>query len=142
VEWERPYCTGHYDPPQVNADCRAACEAQVDAELRCQPGQAEVAVTGGPTPEMQARIDRVGAAVRVGLASIQSTRAKVQRLQESGRALSQHLRALPDTVRSVGVGAALCSTAAASDITRSLASVSMSFEVSVSVSASVSASAG
>lgn len=140
VEWERPYCTGHYEPGSVNADCRAACEATVDARMECTRGETEVVVSGGPDAEAQARIAKVQAAVRAGLAEIALIRERVQRLRESGRALGNSLDSLPEAIREVGVGAAACSTGAAADIANSLGSISMSFEVSVSVSASVSAS--
>ncbi|MBX3273362.1 MAG: hypothetical protein KF729_24070 [Sandaracinaceae bacterium] len=142
VEWQRPYCTGHYEPPQVDADCRAACEARVNATMTCEPGHAEMVVTGGPDAEAQARIERVRGAVRVGLAQLAVIRARTERLVDSGRALGQHLQNLPDAVRAVGIHAAACSAGALADIQQSLATTTVTLEVSVSVSASVSASAG
>ncbi|MEQ8886925.1 MAG: hypothetical protein RID93_04780 [Sandaracinaceae bacterium] len=142
VEWQEPYCTGHYDPPQVNADCRAACEASVEAQMECRPGQAEVIVSGGPGPEAQARLEKVRAAVRAGLASVQLVHERVERMQRSGRVIIDSMQNLPDAIRTVGVSAAACSAGALSDLQQSLASVSVSVEVSVSVSASVNANAG
>ncbi|MGF1465285.1 MAG: hypothetical protein ACFCGT_04055 [Sandaracinaceae bacterium] len=141
VEWERPYCTGEYNPPQVNADCRAACEASVDARLECRPGEAELIVRGGPDAEARARAARVRSAVAAGYAQIVTLRDRARRLRASGRVLGQRLGNVPEAIRTVGVGAAACTTAAISDIGRSVASVSMSVEVSVSVTASVSAGA-
>ncbi|HJL18619.1 MAG TPA: hypothetical protein RMH99_23360 [Sandaracinaceae bacterium LLY-WYZ-13_1] len=142
VEWQEPYCTGHYDPPQVSADCQAACEARVEASMECRPGEAELVVSGGPGPDVQARLERVREAVRVGLATVLTVRERVQRLRESGRAVLAQLEQLPDSVRSVGVSAAACSAGALADLRSSLAAVSVSVEVSVSVSASVSAGTG
>jgi len=142
VEWERPYCTGTYEPPQVNADCRAACEARVDASLECRPGSAELAVTGGPDEAAQARIARVRAAIEVGLANVQAIHARTERLVASGREVVSRMRSLPDAIREVGLHAAACSAGALADMQQSVASISVTVEVSVSVSASASATAG
>lgn len=142
VEWVEPHCTGHYEPPRVSAECRAACEARVDASMQCEPGQAELAVTGGPDAEAQARIERVRAAVRVGVAQLAAIHARTERLVESGRVLVRQMQNMPEAIRAIGIQAAACSAGAVADLQQSLASVSMSVEVSVSVSASVNASAG
>ncbi len=142
VEWQRPYCTGHYEPPQVSAECRAACEARVDASMTCEPGQAELAVSGGPDADALARIERVRAAVRVGLAQLALIHARTERLVDSGRTLVRQLETLPEAVRAVGIQAAACSAGALADLQNSLASMSVTLEVTVTVSASVQASAG
>ncbi|MEZ4336279.1 MAG: hypothetical protein R3B82_06600 [Sandaracinaceae bacterium] len=126
----------------MSAECRAACEARVDASMTCEPGQAELAVTGGPDAEALARIERVRSAVRVGLAQLAVIHARTERLVESGRNLVRQLQNLPEAVREVGIAAAACSAGAVADLQESLASVSMTVEVSVTVSASVNASAG
>lgn len=142
VEWQEPYCTGSYTPPQVDADCRAACEARVEASMECTPGTAELVVTGGPDAEAEARLARVREAIRVGLASVLATRERMQRIQESGRRVLAELEQLPAAVRTLGVSAAVCSAGALADLTSSMQTVTVSVEVSVSVSASASASAG
>lgn len=142
VEWQEPYCTGDYRPPQVSAECRAACDAQVEATMECHPGRAELVVSGGPDAETQARAERLRTAVAQGLATVMTTRERVQRLQESGRVVMSQLRELPSAIREVGISAAACSAGALADIEESLAAVSVTAEVSVSVSASFSASAG
>lgn len=142
VEWQEPHCTGDYRPPEVGAECNAACDAQVDASLECEPGQAELVVTGGPDAETQARAARLRAAVTEGLAVVLTVRQRVERLEESGRAVVAQLQALPAAIRDVGISAAACSAGALADIQQSMAAVSITLEVSVSVSASFSATAG
>lgn len=142
AEWERPYCTGRYDPPEVNADCQAACDARVEASMECRPGEAELVVGGGPDEATLARAERVRQAISVGLVTVMTVRERVRRLQDSGRLVLTRLENLPDAVRTVGVSAAACSAGALADLQSSLSSVSVSVEVSVSVSASASASAG
>lgn len=137
VEWERPYCTGNYDPPQVNADCNAACEAHVDASLECRPGQAELIVSGGPDAEAIERLERVRAAVRVGLGNINTIHERLTRLQHSARDVIARMNGLPATIREVGIGAAACSAGAVADLQRSLSTITVTLEVSVTVSASV-----
>ncbi|MCC6874080.1 MAG: hypothetical protein IT378_07205 [Sandaracinaceae bacterium] len=140
VEWQRPYCTGHVRPPQVSAECRASCEARVDAHLECRPGRAELVVTGGPDEATQARAARVRAAIADGLATVLEVRQRVERLRESGQAVIAQMQSLPEAIRSVGISAAACSAGALADLRDSMASVSVTFEVSVSVSASASVS--
>ncbi|MFK7989451.1 MAG: hypothetical protein AB8I08_25770 [Sandaracinaceae bacterium] len=139
VEWERPVCTGRYEPAQIDAECQAACEARVDATLECTPASAELIVTGEPDPETEARRARVHAAIAAGMGQILTVRARVERLQRSGRRVVGELQNVPEAIRTVGVGAAACSAGAVADLQSSLASVTVTAEVSVSVSASVSA---
>lgn len=142
VEWQEPYCTGDYRPPQVSAECNAACDAQVHASMDCQPGQAELVVSGGPDAATEARAAKLRAAVADGLAVVLTVRERVRRLEDSGRAVIAQLQSLPAAIRDVGVSAAACSAGALADLQASLAAVTITAEVSVSVSASFSASAG
>jgi hypothetical protein len=142
VEWQEPTCTGTYRAPEVSAECNAACDAQVDASVECQPGQAELVVSGGPDAETQARAAKLRAAVAEGYGAILAVRQRVERLEESGRAVLAQLQQLPNAIRDVGISAAACSAGALADIQESMAAVSVTLEVSVSVSASFSATAG
>ena len=142
VEWERPRCTGEMRPPQVSAECRAACDAQVNAQVECQPGRAELVVTGGMDAEAEARAARVREAIAIGMGTVITVRERVQRLNASGREVVSRMRELPSAIRTLGVTAAACSTAALANFQQSMSSVSVTLEVSVSVSASASASAG
>ena len=142
VEWQRPHCTGRYTPPQVDANCRAACEAHADASLECQPGQAELIVEGGPDEATLERLERVRNAVRVGLGTVATIRERVARLQESARAVQRLLNNLPAAVREIGISAAACSAGALADLGDSVSQISVTLEVSVSVSASLNASGG
>ncbi len=125
----------------MNAECRAACDAQVHASMECQPARAELVVTGGPDEETQARAARLRETVAQGLATVLTVRERMRRLRESGRVVLTELQRLPDTVEQVGVGAAACSAGALVGLEQSLSSISVTAEVSVSVSASFTASA-
>jgi hypothetical protein len=142
VEWERPYCTTDYEPPQVDAECRAACEARVEASMECTPGSTELVVTNPPSGETLARIERLRAAVAAGLAQVHVVRARMERLRDSGGDVLRHVQRLPNTVQAVGISAAACAAAAGADLTQSMSSASVTLDVSVSVSASFSATAG
>ena len=38
VEWQQPRCTGTVRPPSASAECRASCDARIDAQAQCRPG--------------------------------------------------------------------------------------------------------
>lgn len=137
VEWQEPYCTGSITPPNVSADCRAACDARMDAEVNCQPGQVEVTIDGELEADMAERAARVRAAIRTGAGTILTLRARLQRLRRSGEQVLRLARDLPGAVGNIGVGAAACAAASIEVLRASTMSVSVSVEVSVEVSGSL-----
>lgn len=139
VEWERPYCTTDYQPAQVDAECNASCNARVQASMECTPGRVELVVTGGPTGETAARVERLREAAAEGISQLGVVRARMERLRETGAVVLRHIQRLPDNVRALGVAAGACAVAAGTDLQQSLASTTVTFEVSVSVSASFEA---
>lgn len=46
AEFKEPKCTGEVKPPEMSADCKAHCDAQVNAKMECTPAQVGVAITG------------------------------------------------------------------------------------------------
>ena len=133
VEYQEPRCTGSYRAPSVSADCNASCEASVQAEASCEPGQFEMRVSGGAD---EAQVERLRAAFR-HFAQLGVIKEKLRRLRDSGRALVDTARNLRG-MREAGLQAIACVTEAAAVIPNAAANVSVSVEVSVSVSASAS----
>lgn len=140
VAYREPYCTGRVRRPNVSGRCQASCDAHVEAEARCTPGEAHVALTGGLDADGQARLARVQEALRDGVSAVLSLRARAERLRTSATEMAEIAPTLPESAAAVGIGASLCATAASGAVVQSMASVSVSVEVSVSFSASASAS--
>jgi hypothetical protein len=139
IAYREPYCTGRVRRPTASARCRAACDARIEAEARCTPGQAQIAIEGGLDAESQARLVRVQTAMREGVTAILALRERVQRLRDSGAEIVRLAPEIPSAAAAVSLGAVACATAAAAATAEAAASLSVSVEVSVSFSASVSA---
>lgn len=137
VAFEAPRCTGRVVPPSVNADCRAACDARLDAHAQCTPGRVDLAVQGSVSDDLAPRVARLRAALGGGVATIVQLRQRAERVARSGVALGRAMGELPSAARTVGVQAGLCATAAAAATAQAVASVNISVQVSVEVSGSV-----
>ncbi|MAT27084.1 MAG: hypothetical protein CMN29_19395 [Sandaracinus sp.] len=138
VDYQEPRCTGHYRAPEVDVDCQASCEARLQADAQCQPGELEVRVTG----DVDAAADRV-ARLRAALSQFRQLaviREKARHVKEAGEDLVAAARRLRGAGQA-GADAVLCLAEAAAVIPNAMASVSVSVEVSVSVSASASVQA-
>lgn len=141
VEYREPYCTGTVRAPEVSSRCQASCDARVEAQARCTPGEMTMNVSGLSDPALVARVDRVRAAIHEGAASILAIRTRTERLRDSGRAIVEIAPGLPEAAATVSIGAVACASAAAASTAEAMSSVSVSVDVSVEVSASFSASA-
>ena len=138
VAYTEPRCTGRLVPPQVDADCRASCEARVSAQATCTPGQASVVVANNLSPELQARSTRLRTALMNGLPAVVAAHEKRVRLQAAGSAMVNSGAAVPSAIGELGASAAACALMATSALPRATLQVSVSIEVSASVSASAS----
>jgi hypothetical protein len=140
VAFEEPRCTGTMRPPKVEAECEAACNAKLDAEARCTPGEAHVAVRGAVESNLEERVAKVRGAIEGAGGAVFATRAKLERLVGSGKLLLRAADDVPKAVGEIGVSAAACAAESAAGIINASASISVSFEASVSVSGAISAS--
>ena len=140
VEYQEPRCSGTVKPPKASAECRASCDAQIEAQASCEPGHTDIAVSGGATVD-EAKLARIRSALRAGYGQMLATGEKLRRIKRAGQELKTAGKNLKG-VGSLGMRAAACVTEAASLLPTALASVSASVEVQVSFTASVSASAG
>jgi len=139
VEFQQPSCTGTVTPPRMSADCRAACDARLDAQASCTPGGAELRITGNVDTNLGDKVRRVQAALAGGFGQVLMLRGRLERTARSGAALSRSIADLPSAARSIGITAAACATSAIAATTQAVASVNVSVSVSVQVSGSVSA---
>lgn len=139
VEMTEPRCTGEVRPPELEAECSASCDARLNAEARCEPGRAEVVITGNLDSNLQARAEALKEAISVGWGTILAVKTKLERLAASGQAMVRTAEEVPGAVGSLGLQAGACATQAAAMIPRATASISVSVEVSASVSGSAGA---
>ena len=142
VDYEAPRCTGEVRPPSVSAECKASCDAKMEASMECEPGSAEVVVRGEVSSNMEEKVARVKAALKAGWAQLQAIKAKLQRLKASGNAVLEAGRGLRGSGGAMLSTAGSCVVEAVGILPAAIASVGVSVDVSVSVSASVSGSAG
>lgn len=136
VEFQEPRCTGTVRPPRVEAECQASCDARLEAEAECRPGQARVNIAGGLSPEAEAKAARLRAAFEHGYGSILAAAKKLERLGRAGRAMIQIGGEVPGAVASLGLAAGACATQAVALLPQATAKVTVSVEVSASLSAS------
>lgn len=51
VEMEAPKCSGEVKPPEMSAECKANCDAKLNAELECTPARVMVKLSGAADAE-------------------------------------------------------------------------------------------
>jgi hypothetical protein len=139
VEFQEPTCTGTVRPPRVEAECQASCDARLEAEAECRPGEARVDIQGGLSPEAEAKAARLRAAFEHGFGSVQLVAKKLERLGRAGARMIEVGAEVPGAVGALGLAAAGCATQAVALLPQATAKVSVSIEVSASLSASTSA---
>ncbi len=138
VAFTEPRCTGHVRPPSVSAECQASCDANMDAQMTCEPGRVELEVTGRVGTDLRAKVEALKAAFLAGFGEILAIKVKIERLVASVGHLIEMAADLPAAVASVGLSATSCIQAQLQAVTGTM---SGSLTVSVEVSASVSGSA-
>ncbi len=142
VDFTAPKCTGTIKPPEVEADCKAACDAAINADASCEPGEVEVVIAGNVSSNLEETLGRVRAALKAGYAGVIATGARLKRIKATGRGMVDATKQLGGTGRALGLSAVACITEAAALVPRATASVSVSIEVQASVAGSVSSEKG
>lgn len=135
VAYTEPRCTGTVRPPSVRADCRASCDARMNAQAHCTPGYTHVNVSGRVASNLEERVTHLRNAINMGFGEIAAMHAKLERLGASAREMTQTAGQLPRALGDLGLGATACFTAATAALPRASASISVSIEVSASFSA-------
>jgi hypothetical protein len=69
VEMEAPKCTGKLEPPKVSAECKAKCDARVQAHASCTPPHIALRITGSADAAASAKFQ---AAVEKNLPAVLS----------------------------------------------------------------------
>jgi hypothetical protein len=55
VDFQEPKCTGKLEPPKVSAECKAKCDARVQAHASCTPPHIALKISGGADAALQAK---------------------------------------------------------------------------------------
>lgn len=139
VEYKEPRCTGELKAPEVDADCRASCDAKVSANAKCTPPKARLKITGKVKGDAEAKVAKLQAAVESSIGEIAALQAKLKLVASSGEALVKMSGEVPSAVGDLGLRAAACAGEAVAKLPKAAAQVSASVEVSVNLSASASA---
>ncbi len=137
VAYTAPRCTGHVVPPHMSAQCKASCNAKVQAHATCTAGHTEVVIRGNIGSNIVDRVNKVRAAIEAGFDAIKAVEAKLHLLAESGQEMVQTAHDVPGAVGTLGMQAVQCATNAVGQFPQATASISVSVQVSASVSGSV-----
>jgi hypothetical protein len=144
VEMQAPKCTGKVEPPQMSAECKAKCDASVQAKAECTPPHIVVRITGAADAQAEAKLRTalekdLGAVIKVAAGT---GRGAVE--------LADNMKVVIEGVQAgvTGAGDAMtvarlqaCIAAPFKGALDAVANVKASVNVSVSVQASASGSA-
>ncbi|HEY8092078.1 MAG TPA: hypothetical protein VIF09_29655 [Polyangiaceae bacterium] len=147
VKMQAPKCTGTVKPPQMSADCKAKCDAKVQANASCTPPHIALRITGAAdaaaAAKFQAAIEKnLGAVldVSIGMAkNVGAIAASVKVVAEGATAAVQTAASGGDKM--AGVALTACVLSPFKGAIDAAASVQASVNVSVNVQASASGSA-
>jgi hypothetical protein len=144
VEMQAPKCTGKVEPPQMSAECKAKCDASLQAKAECTPPHVVVRVVGAADAQAEAKfraaIEKdLGAILKVGIGTGKAAVQLADNLEVVVKGVQASLSAAGDPM-TVGRLTA-CVEAPFKGAFDAVASVKASVNVSVSVQASASGSA-
>ncbi|MEZ4313246.1 MAG: hypothetical protein R3F14_34940, partial [Polyangiaceae bacterium] len=137
VEFQEPYCTGKVTEPScdIDAECKANCQASVQAEAVCTPPKVTVNVIGEGTATLSAVADALAKHLPV---LIETSAERGEIAVDAAETLATSGEAIVNGAAELSVKAGACAIAAAT----AAANASIEIKVSVQASASVSSSAG
>jgi hypothetical protein len=145
TEMKAPTCEGEIEPPKASAECNAACETEVQADVKCEPARVALVVQGSADAQLAATFR---AAVERNLPAILEIAVgmKDQALGVAGdvkavvggvEATIKSLKSAPE----VGARLTACVAMPFKAAFDAAASIKANVDVSVNVQASVTASA-
>lgn len=141
VEFQEPYCEGTFTPPEcdLDAECRANCEASVSAQAECTPPKVTYEVVGTGTAELTALADALQKHLpTLILNGIERGKA----VADYGNTIKNSAQAIVDKAEGITAKAGVCAAVAADAVASASINIQVSVEASASVSSSASAGAG
>ncbi|MFO0604429.1 MAG: hypothetical protein U0324_14695 [Polyangiales bacterium] len=140
ASFTRPRCTGRAVAPRADVDCRASCDARVNARTQCTPGQVALRVDGlAAGAPLSGRSDRLRATLAAHYGNVVAAGVRLRALAAAGALVVDSSRRVPAAVASLGLRAATCSTTAAQSVALAVPRVQVSLQASVQVSGAVTA---
>ncbi len=141
VEFKEPKCTGEVKPPQMTAECKANCDAEVKAKLECTPGKVIAKVDASANVDagnkLKAALEKnMPALLKVSV----GMKDKIDSVPANVRASLEGVKAAASAGGTAALKAGAC--IAASLEAQAKASISINVSVKASASASASASSG
>ncbi|HET9955504.1 MAG TPA: hypothetical protein VFQ61_13415 [Polyangiaceae bacterium] len=138
VEFKEPKCSGEVKPPEMSAECKANCDAEVKAKLECTPGHVAVKAEGSADAQAAAKLK---AALEKNLPVLLKVSVGMKdKLGSLAGNVQASLEGVKGAVTGGGAAALKVGTCLAASI-EAQAKASVSIKVSVQASASASASA-
>lgn len=148
TEMKAPSCEGEIEPPKASAECNAACETHVQAEVKCEPARVALVVQGSADAQLAATFR---AAIERNLPAVLEIAVgmKDQALGVAGdvkavvggvEATIKSLKSAPEIGARLGACVAMPFKAAFDAAASIKANVDVSVQVQASVTASASAS--
>jgi hypothetical protein len=145
VEMKAPSCEGDIKPPKASVECNAACEIEVQADVKCEPGKVALIVEGSADAQLAATFR---AAIERNLPAVLEIAVgmKDQALGVAGevKAVVGGLQATIGALKSapeIGARLTACVAMPFKAAFDAAASIKANVDVSVQVQASVTASA-
>jgi hypothetical protein len=144
-EMQAPKCTGKVEPPQMSAECKAKCDASLQAKAECTPPHVVVRVVGQVTdPQAEAKFrvaieKNLGAIIKVAGGTGKGAVELADNMKVVIEGAQAGIQGAGDAVTVAKLTA--CVSAPFKGALDAVASVKASVNVSVSVQASASGSA-
>jgi len=138
VEFKEPKCTGEVKPPEMSAECKANCDAEVKSKLECTPGHVFVKVDAGANVDAAKKLQETLEKNLPALIKVSVTmKEKLASVPENVRASLEGVKA----AAAAGGAGALKVGACIGASLEAQAKATVSIDISIKASASASASA-
>ncbi len=139
VEIKEPKCSGEMKPPEMSAECKANCDAKVNAKVECTPAKVAVKLQGAADAEAAATLK---GALEANLpALLKVTLGMKGRLESAVGSVKASIEGVKAAVTGGGDAALKVGGCLAASL-KAQVDASVSINVSVSASASASGEAG
>jgi hypothetical protein len=144
VAMQAPKCTGKVEPPQMSAECKAKCDASLQAKAECTPPHVVVRIVGATDAQAEAKFraaiaKNLGAVIKVAVGTGKGAVELADNMKVVIEGAQSSLQAAGDPL-TVGKLSA-CVAAPFKGALDAVTSVKANVSVSVSVQASASGSA-
>jgi hypothetical protein len=144
AEMQAPRCAGKVEPPQMSAECKAKCDASVQAKAECTPPHVVVRIVGAIDAQAEAKFravieKNIGAVIKVSVGEAKGAVELADNMKIVIEGVQAGIQGAGDAM-TVGKLSA-CVAAPFKGALDAVASVKANVSVSVSVQASASGSA-